>query len=188
MASELGTGTVPPPLPDYLAPGLRLVFVGINPGLYSAQVGHYFATARNRFWRAFNLAGLLEGHFGPEEDHLLLQHGIGFTDLVKRPTRSAAELRTRDFRHGASLLKEKLLRYQPRVVCFHGVTAYGNYLRCADRVKERPELGLQSRAIGRTKVFVTPNPSPANAAYSLDTLVQWYLRLKNVVEGTSARA
>ena len=169
-------------LPDYLDSGLSLVFVGINPGLYSAETGHYFATPRNRFWQAFNLAHLVEGDFGPEQDHLLLQRGIGFTDLVKRPTSGAAELTAQDFRQGAPLLKEKLLHYQPRIVSFHGVTAYGNYLKFAEGVKERLELGLQPRTIARSRVFVTPNPSPANAAYSLDVLVAWYVRLKEAMQ------
>ncbi len=175
-------------LPDYLASGLRLVFVGINPGLYSAETGHYFATPRNRFWQAFNLAHLVEGDFGPEQDHLLLRRGIGFTDLVKRPTAGAAELTAQDFRQGAPLLKEKLLHYQPRIVSFHGVTAYGNYLKFAEGVKERLELGMQPRTIGRSRVFVTPNPSPANAAYSLNALVEWYVRLKEAVQGPVTHA
>jgi len=169
-------------LPDYLDSGLSLVFVGINPGLYSAKTGHYFATPRNRFWQAFNLAHLVEGDFGPEQDHLLLRHGIGFTDLVKRSTSGAAELTAQDFRQGAPLLKEKLLHYQPGIVSFHGVTAYGNYLKFAEGVKERLELGMQPRTIGRSRVFVTPNPSPANAAYSLNVLVEWYIRLKEAVQ------
>lgn len=171
-----------PSLPDYLAPGLRLVFVGINPGLYSAQVGHYFASPRNRFWRAFNLAGLATGEFGPEQDQLLLQQGIGFTDMVKRPTSGAGDLKSGDFRTGAPLLKEKLLRFHPRVICFHGVTAYGNYLRYAEGIRGSPKVGAQPRAIGQARVFVTPNPSPANAAVSLDTLVAWYTQLKALVE------
>ena len=188
MARDSHSISVPPSLPDYLAPGLSLVFVGINPGLYSARIGHCFATPRNRFWQAFNIAHLVEGDFGPEQDHLLLKHGIGFTDLVKRPTRNAAELTAQDFRQGAPLLKEKLLHYQPSVVSFHGVTAYGNYLKFAEGVKERPELGTQPRAIGRSTVFVTPNPSPANAAYSLHTLAEWYGRLKDVVQGSITHA
>lgn len=175
-------------LPDYLASGLRLVFVGTNPGLYSAETGHYFATPRNRFWRAMSLAQLVEGDFGPEHDHLLQRHGIGFTDLVKRPTSGAAELTAQDFRQGAPILKEKLLRYQPKIVSFHGVMAYGNYLKFAESAKERLELGMQSRTIGRSRIFVTPNPSPANAAYSLDALAEWYLRLKEAVQGPIAHA
>ena len=163
-------------------PGLRLVFVGINPGVYSAQTGHYFASPRNRFWRAFNLAGLAPVEFDPEQDHRLLQHGIGFTDVVKRPTRGAGDLKQEDFRTGAPLLQEKLMRFQPRVTCFHGVIAYGNYLRYTGRARVPLGPGEQPETIGQTKVFVTPNPSPANAAVSLEMLVDWYIRLKALVE------
>lgn len=174
-----------PPLPDYLEPGLRLVFVGINPGLYSAQVGHYFASPRNRFWKAFNLAGLAQGEFGPDQDHLLLRHGIGFTDVVKRPTRGAGDLRPEDFRRDAPLLKEKLLSFQPKVVCFHGVTAFGNYLRYAEELRRPPAPGPQPETIGISRVFVAPNPSPANAAVPLHQLVEWYRQLRVVVETVS---
>jgi len=173
-------------LPDYLVSGLRLVFIGTNPGLYSAQTGHYFATPRNRFWQAFNLAQLVEGDFSPEQDHLLPQRGVGFTDLVKRPTSGAAELKAQDFRQGAPILKEKILHYGPKIVAFHGVMAYGNYLKFAEKVKERPELGMQSRTIGRSRIFVMPNPSSANAAYSVNALVEWYARLKEAMQGLSS--
>ncbi len=176
----------PPSLPDYLAPGLALVFVGINPGLHSARVSHYFATPANRFWRAFNAAQFIEGDYGPEDDHLLLQHGIGFTDVVKRPTAGVAQLTTRDFRHGAPLLREKLIRYQPKVVCFHGVTAYSSYLRFAEGERAHPDLSLQPATIGRSLVFVVPNPSPANAAFSLPVLIEWYVRLKELTLGKPA--
>ena len=183
---RLDSSADPPSLPDYLAPGLALVFVGINPGLHSARVGHYFATPANRFWRAFNMAFLIEGDYGPEDDHRLLQHGIGFTDVVKRSTAGAAQLTARDFRHGVPLLREKLIRYQPKVVCFHGVTAYSNYLRFAEGEQAHPELGLQPDTIGRSLVFVVPNPSPANAAFSLPVLVEWYVRLKELTLGKPA--
>ena len=89
-------------LPDYLAPGLALVLVGINPSRYSAQVGHYFANPRNRFWRAFNAAGLTPEPLSAETDHRALEFGIGFTDLVKRPTPGMSELRPEEYRQGAA--------------------------------------------------------------------------------------
>ncbi len=164
-------------LPDYLEPGLDIVFVGINPGAYSSEVGHYFATPRNRFWPAVTKAGLLPRAMSAETDHLALTHGVGFTDVVKRASRSASDLRAADYRKWAPVLKEKLLRFQPLVACFHGVTAYGNYLKYAENGTGRLEPGLQQRTIGRSQVFVVPNPSPANAAFSLDDLVEWYRRL-----------
>ena len=145
---------------------------------------HHLLGLYYRFWRAFNLAGLASVEFGPEQDHLLLQHGIGFTDVVKRPTRGVGDLKQEAFRTGAPLFREKLMRFQPGVACFHGVIAYGNYLRYTERARGSLRPGKQLEIIGRTKVFVTPNPSPANAVVSLDTLVDWYRRLKALVELT----
>ena len=109
-------------LPDYLREGLDVVFVGINPGSYSARVGHYFATPQNRFWRALNRSGLVPGRddLGPEDDALMPDYGIGFTDVVKRASNSASSLRAADWRLWAPQTKEKLLRFAPLVVCFHG--------------------------------------------------------------------
>ena len=166
-------------LPDYLAPGLDIVFVGLNPGLTSAQAGHYFAAPRNRFWPAINASGLLREPLDAGTDHRVLDQGMGLTDVVKRPSGGASDLRAADFRRWAPVLKEKLERLQPLIVCFHGATAYRSYLKYAEGVEERPELGIQTRTIGSSKVFMVPNPSPANAAFSLDTLVYWYRRLKD---------
>lgn len=170
-------------LPDYLAPGLALVLVGINPSRYSAEVGRYFANPRNRFWRAFNAAGLTPEPLSAETDHRALEFGIGFTDLVKRPTPGIAELRPEEYRQGAALLREKLDCYRPRIVCFNGITAFDRYLRHTEGGRQRVALGLQPHTIGESLVFVAPNPSPANAAFSLDALVCWYRKLKELRDG-----
>ena len=164
-------------LPDYLQPGLDIVFVGLNPSLPSVRTGHYFANPRNRFWPALNRSGLVDREMSPGLDGSMLDYSIGFTDVVKRPTAQGSGLKSADFRQWAPVLKAKLLEYQPRIVCFHGVTAYKAYLRYADDLRESPVLGLQERQIGRSRVFVVPNPSPANAVYSLDDLAEWYRRL-----------
>ncbi len=167
-------------LPDYLKEDLDIVLVGLNPGLSSVEVGHYFANPRNRFWTAINLSGLLKEPLDAESDHLMVNQGIGFTDVVKRPTSGSSGLRAADFREWAPVLRDKIERYKPKIVCFHGTTAYGNYMRYAEKVSERPALGLQDRMIGVSQVFVVPNPSPANAVYSLDDLVGWYRKLKTL--------
>ena len=167
-------------LPDYLVSELDIVFVGINPGAYSAEVGHYFASPRNRFWPAINRSGLLNWPLSAETDHEAIRQGIGFTDVVKRPSNSASKLRVADYRKGAPALRDKLVRFAPLIVCFQGVTAYRNYLRYADGRDAAPDLGLQQHAIGISTVFVVPNPSPANAAFSLDILVSWYRCLKDL--------
>ena len=155
-------------LPDHLREGLDLLFVGLNPSQYSAEVGHYFANPRNRFWPAFNLSGLVARQVTSEDDATLLDDGIGFTDVAKRPTPMGSGLRAADFREWAPVLKGKVLQYAPKLVCFHGLMAYKAY------------LGLQLRSIGTSAVFVVPNPSPANAKYSLNDLAEWYGRLKEV--------
>ena len=172
-------------LPDYLKPDLDIVLVGLNPSLYSVEVGHYFATTRNRFWPAINRSGLLTEPLDSSTDYKMPDQGIGMTDIVKRPTRGASDLRAADYREWAPVLKEKLERFQPLIVCFHGAVAYRNYLRHVEGVNASSlelglELGLQPLTIGRSRVFLVPNPSPANAAYSLDTLVGWYQALRDL--------
>lgn len=165
-------------LPDHLREGLSLLFVGLNPSEYSAQVGHYFANPRNRFWAAFNLSGLVDRQVTSDEDATLLEDGIGFTDVAKRPTPMGSGLRAADFRQWAPALKEKIERFAPKLVCFHGLMAYKAYLQHGEGVKEKPGLGLQERVIGTSAVFVVPNPSPANAKYSLNDLAEWYGRIR----------
>jgi TDG/mug DNA glycosylase family protein len=169
-------------LPDYLEPGLDIVFVGLNPSLYSIRVGHYFANPRNRFWTALNRSGLVGQELSPEQDARLLDYRIGFTDLVKRPTPQASGLSAADYRQWAPALKTKLLEYQPRIACFHGLMGYKAYLKYAEGVEEKPLLGRQERTIGKSQIFVVPNPSPANARFSIDDLVQWYQQLKKLRE------
>ena len=164
-------------LTDYLSPGLEIVFVGLNPSTYSVRVGHYFANPRNRFWAALNRSGLVGEELTPERDTELAKYGIGFTDVVKRPTPQASGLRAADYREWSPILKEKLEHYQPLIACFHGMTGYKAYLKYGEGVGERPTLGLQERLIGKARIFVVPNPSPANAQYSLDDLVAWYREL-----------
>ena len=167
-------------LPDFLQPGLDIVLVGLNPSIPSAQTGRYFANPRNRFWRAFNAAGLTPEPLGPETDHRMLEFGIGMTDVVKRPTAGVGDLKAADFREGAVDLRERLLAAAPRIVSFHGVMAASQYRRHADGDRGRVALGLQVWRIGDASVFVTPNPSPANASFSLEDLTKWYMRLKEL--------
>ena len=124
-------------LPDYLEPGLDIVLVGINPGAYSVRVGHYYARPGNRFWNAANRAGLFDEPFGPETDARVLEFGIGLTDVVKRPTPSAKVLRAADYRRWAPVLKSKIRRFRPRIVCFQGIDGYRNYLRYGEGLPGR---------------------------------------------------
>ena len=168
-------------LPDYIRNDLRILSIGLNPSLPSVQAGFYFANPRNRFWRALQGSGLLEDDPGPgveAMDILLERYGIGFTDVVKRPTAGGKDLLAADFREWAPRLETKLLRYQPAVAWFHGKVAYNNYLKHIGAGQPNTDWGVQPYRVGQTRVFVTPNPSPANAAWSLDDLVGWYRRLR----------
>ena len=164
-------------LPDYLRHDLIIVSIGLNPSLPSVEAGYYFANPRNRFWKALNASRLVDLPLQPggeAVEKLFIKYRIGFTDLVKRPTAMGKDLRVTDYREGAPLLKQKLLEYQPQLAWFHGLGTYKQYLKHAEGVETKVVEGPQKRLIGKTRVYVTPNPSPANARYSLDDLVRAY--------------
>ena len=168
-------------LPDYLAPGLDIVSIGLNPSLPSVREGFYFANPRNRFWRALNGSDLIAEELAPgvaAMDTLLARYRIGFTDVVKRPTAGGHDLRAADYREWSPVLLQKLDKFQPMIAWFHGKQAYANYLKYGEGVKPAIEWGEQPRCIGPARVFVTPNPSPANAAYSLEVLTDWFRQLE----------
>ena len=168
----------PKTLPDYLRPGLDIVFVGINPGASSVVAGHYFSGRYNRFWSALNLSGIAGPQpLGPQDDVRMNSLGFGLTDVVKRPSRNASELRAADYRRWAPLARERLLEARPLVVCFNGITGYKHFLRYAEGKDTAPALGEQERRLGESVVFVAPSPSPANASYSLEAIAEWYRRL-----------
>jgi TDG/mug DNA glycosylase family protein len=167
-------------LPDYIRNDLRILSIGLNPSLPSVREGFYFANPRNRFWRALQGSGLLADELEPgvaAMDVLLDRYGIGFTDVVKRPTAGGRDLRAADYRKWVPRLEEKLLRYQPAIAWFHGKVAYGHYSVHTGTGRRHTDWGAQPCRIGETRVFVTPNPSPANAAWSLDDLTAWYRHL-----------
>jgi double-stranded uracil-DNA glycosylase len=172
-------------LPDYLAPRLDIVFIGINPGLYSVEKGHYFARGTSRFWRALSASKLSERIrltlgveiLRPEHDAELLRFGIGFTDLIKRPTANVSDLSGDEFQEWAPVLLKKLDTYSPRIACFHGMMAFRPFSRSVFKNTGSPMHGLQSESIGTTRLFVVPNPSGANAHFTLGDQVRWYDRL-----------
>ena len=174
--------TNPPTLPDYLKPGLDIVFVGINPGAYSASVGKYFATPTNRFWRALDASGIVEINRSlvPGDEIWLNDAGIGFTDVVKRASSSASALHAADYRKWAPITKLKLEQATPLTICFNGLTGYRLYARYGHHLRIKPQLGEHSQRIGNSHVFVAPTPSPANAAFSLETIAYWYRQLGNL--------
>lgn len=184
-------------LPDYLEHGLDLVFIGINPGLYSVARGHYFARKTSRFWPALSaskLSRVLRSGLGlsalsPGNDRDLPRFGIGLTDVVKRPSANAGELAADDFAQWSPILIEKIHRYAPRVACFHGLTAFHPFLRIALRVSDRvPVLGPQPELIGSTRLYVVPNPSPANAHFTLADQVAWYDKVADFLAAARAES
>ncbi|MFQ5643785.1 MAG: mismatch-specific DNA-glycosylase [Thiogranum sp.] len=173
-------------LPDFVRPGLRLLSIGLNPSLPSIQHGFYFANPRNRFWKALNSSGLLGEPVEPGPgvmDVLLKRERMGFTDLVKRPTRGAADLKAADYREAAPRLRRLVESCQPRCAWFHGKVAYGYFARYGGVTGDDAGWGLQKHSIGSTRIFVTPNPSPANAAFSMDDLVNAYRQLADYLAG-----
>jgi len=178
-------------LPDYLKPGLTLVFVGINPSIYSSQRGRYFARPTNRFWPAFSRSrlslpvreGLGLDSLTPEYDAALLDFGIGFTDVVKQPGANASLVTQEQFSEGAQLLRQRLEAYRPKVAAFHGLTAYRPFARYAlNQPKAGASLGLQPERLADTALFVVPNPSPANAHFKVADQTDWYDRLADFID------
>jgi TDG/mug DNA glycosylase family protein len=168
-----------PTLPDHLRDGLDIAFVGINPGAYSATVDRYFATPTNRFWRAFSRSGIVDigRDLVPGDEEWLNDAGVGFTDVVKRASHSASNLKASDYRYWAPLTLRKLEEHAPLVVCFNGLTGYQAFARYSLDLRLKPKLGEQAERIGTSRVFVAPNPSAANAAFSLDVITGWYQKL-----------
>jgi TDG/mug DNA glycosylase family protein len=161
------------PLPDVVVPDLDVLFCGINPSLLSASRGHHFARPGNRFWPALHAAGLTPRRLAPEEDGELPRYGLGVTNLVARPTRTAAELTPAELRVGAAALADLVSRYRPRVLAVLGITAW----RLAfDR--PRATLGLQSERVGGAATWVVPNPSGLNAHHQLPDLARLYGQLR----------
>jgi TDG/mug DNA glycosylase family protein len=158
-------------LPDYLQPGLNVVFVGFNPGDRSARIGHYYAGRGNQFWNFLWQSGLTPQRLQPEEDYRVLEFGLGLTDVVKRWSRSASSLRTSDYRRGARLLMLKLQKASPRVIAFNGKTAYEKFSG------HQAPLGLQARKLAGARVFVLPSTSGRNGSLTRTRKLAYFCQL-----------
>jgi double-stranded uracil-DNA glycosylase len=162
-------------LPARLCRQPRILFVGINPSLRSAALGHHFAGRGNPFWRLLSAASLVPESFTFNDDVRLPAFGLALTNIVNRPTREAAELTPKDYALGRRRLARTMARVRPRTVAFVGATAYQHFFgRAASR-----GCGPKPERIGSARVFVVPNPSGRNAAYPgfRDKLI-WYRRLR----------
>ena len=170
-----GSGA-PSAVPDLLAPGLRLVLVGINPGRASAAAGAHFANPRNDFWRLLEASGLTAEVLGPDRQGEVLRSGIGITNAASRTTPGSGDLRAADFAGSAARLGRIASELAPPVMAFVGKEAYRGAFG------ERPELGLQDRNLGATRLFVLPSTSPANAAVPWAERLRWFRELAALVD------
>jgi double-stranded uracil-DNA glycosylase len=170
-------------LPDIIAGQLSVLFCGINPGLAAAASGHHFEGRANRFWRVIHLAGFTPEELRPEDDRRILVYGCGLTTVVDRPTAAADELSKQDFVDAAAGFEAKLATYAPRFVAFLGKAAYAALTGTRDIAWGRQAIALQ----GAT-VWVLPNPSGRNRAFTLEQLVEAYRELRLTVANANANA
>jgi double-stranded uracil-DNA glycosylase len=158
-----------------LAPGLRVVFCGINPGRVSAAAAAHFANPRNDFWRLLHDAGFTPRQLAPAEQHELLPHGCGLTNAARRTTPGSGDLRRQDFAGAAARLGRIAAELRPLAIAFVGKEAYRGAFG------ERPEHGLQERRLGDTFLFVLPSTSPANAGVPYEERLRWFSELRELL-------
>jgi double-stranded uracil-DNA glycosylase len=159
-------------LPDIIAGHLDVLFCGINPGLKAAATGHHFAGRNNRFWRVIHLAGFTPQEMSPQEDRAILRYGCGLTSVVKRPTARADQLSPKEFISAAAGFEQKIARYAPRFVAFLGKAAY-----CGLSGQRDVAWGLQPNRMQDAAIWILPNPSGRNRAYSLGQMIEAYRAL-----------
>jgi TDG/mug DNA glycosylase family protein len=164
-------------VPDIIAPNLKVLFCGINPGLYTAAIGHHFGRPGNRFWPALHTSGFTPRLLDPSEELELLPLGFGITNVVARATAAADELREREIVAGGKALEAKVRQYAPRYLAVLGIGAYRTAF-----ARPKAQIGLQPDAIGDTRVWVLPNPSGLNAHYQGAELAKMFRALRDAVE------
>ena len=163
-------------VPDVVAPRLRVLFCGINPGLYTAAIGHHFGRPGNRFWPALHRSGFTPRQLAPWEEDQLLGLGLGITNLVARTTAVAAELSAAELREGGALLVARLEEYKPDWLAMLGMGSY----RAAFGLPVAA-MGPQPEGLGPSRVWLLPNPSGLNAHYQLDALAAEFGRLREAI-------
>jgi TDG/mug DNA glycosylase family protein len=166
-------------VPDVLAPGLRVVFSGINPGFRSAAAAAHFANPRNDFWRLLADAGLTPRLYAPDEQWEMLDLGYGLTNAAYRTTRGSGDLRRGDFAGSAERLERLAKELRPELIAFVGKAAYEGVFQ------ERPKHGLQERRLAETRLFVLPSTSPANAAVPYEERLHWFRALRSELGGAT---
>jgi TDG/mug DNA glycosylase family protein len=181
-ADTVGAGATESAVPDVLAPGLRVVFCGINPGRVSAAAHAHFANPRNDFWRLLHAAGFTSRLYEPTEQFELLAEGIGLTNAAYRTTPGSGDLRRADFAGAGERLERIACELRPGWLAFVGKEAYRGAFG------ERPELGLQERALANARLFVLPSTSPANAAVPWVERLRWFRELAGRASDLGRRA
>ncbi len=168
-------------LPDYIRPGLRILFVGINPGLRSAAVGHHFAGHSNRFWKLLAESRLVPEPLSYREDSRLPEFGLGLTNIVSRPSRGIDSLRPKDYQDGRKALIAKVKKSKPRIVALLGVTIYrALFATVLGKQPRRIPLGLAPTRLAGIPVFVLSNPSGRNAHVSYMAMRRAFCRLERM--------
>lgn len=169
------------PVPDLLAPGLKVVFCGINPSVYSAVVGHHFARPGNRFWPTLHAAGFTHRLFSPYEDEELLRLGYGLTNVASPATVAAADLSPVQLSEGGRQLEAKMRQFHPQWLAILGISVYRTVF-----AQPKATLGPQQETIGGVSVWVLPNPSGLNAHYTPKHLAQLFGDLRRAVDEASS--
>ncbi|HZR22345.1 MAG TPA: mismatch-specific DNA-glycosylase [Vicinamibacterales bacterium] len=166
-------------LRDCVRPPVRVLFVGINPGIRSAEIGHHFAGYSNRFWKLLYESKLIPEPLRSEDDRRLPEWGFGITNLVPRATPGIDTLRPHEYVAGAVTLRRKIKRWKPHVVAFVGVTLYRSV--CGKKHSEAVALGLQQETLEGARIFVLPNPSGRNANFSYQEMLAAFQQLNTYV-------
>jgi double-stranded uracil-DNA glycosylase len=164
-------------VPDLIAPGLRVLFCGINPGLYSAAISHHFGRPGNRFWPALYASGFTPRLLTPFEERELLPLGYGITNIAARGTARADELSDDELRQGAIILERKVHRYRPRMVAFLGATSYRTGFH-----RPLAKIGLQEERLADAEIWVLPSPSGLNAHHQPAELAKLFQELREATE------
>ena len=170
--------TIFPPLRDRIRPGVRVLFVGINPGIRASLTGHHFAGFSNRFWKLLHASALVPEPLTYQDDDRLPEWGYGITNIVSRPTPGIDTLRPEEYLAGRSRLRTKVRRHKPLVVAMVGVTVYRAMFPTRKGVVT---LGLQEETIGASSVFVLPNPSGRNANVSYEEMLKAFRKLAAIL-------
>jgi TDG/mug DNA glycosylase family protein len=165
------------PVPDVIGPGLKVLFCGINPGLYSAAVGHHFARPGNRFWPALHQSGFTDRQLAADEDQRLVEYGLGITNVVGRGSARASDLSDEELQAGGRELCRKLRRYRPACLAALGIQAYRTAFG-----RPKAKVGPQPDPISGVKCWALPNPSGINAHYQLADFVRLFRELRRAVE------